>query len=147
MGLRPSVLDAVVLEDQPADLLELRRYQARTPEERPDALRLGRRELVEHRDQRERPLSLAQVRANRLAETLRVRDNIERVVRDLERDPDVEAVVGERLDLFGREATEQPADPAARGHERGRLQRDDTEVVGLRREARSEERRVGKEWR
>src|SRR6059036_198151 len=122
MGLRPSVLDAVVLEDQPADLLELRRYQARTPDE----LRLGRRELVEHRDQRERALSLAQVRANRLAETLRVGDKIERVVRDLERDPDVEAVVGERLDLFGREATEQPADPAARGHERGRLQRDDT---------------------
>src|SRR5947209_19263784 len=133
MGLRPSVLDAVVLEDQPADLLELRRYQARTPEERPDALRLGRRELVEHRDQRERPLSLAQVRANRLAETLRVRDKIEGVIRDLERDPDVEAVVGERLDLFGRQAPQQPADPAARGHERGRLQRDGTEVVSLRR--------------
>src|SRR5436309_14243933 len=102
MGLRPGVLDAVVLEDQPADLLELRRYQARTAEERPDALRLGRRELVEHRDQRERPLSLAQVRANRLAEPLRGRDKSERVVLGLGRARDVEAAVADRLDLCRR---------------------------------------------
>src|SRR3989449_7121780 len=135
VGPRARVLDALVLDDQPADLLELRRDQGRTPEERADALRLRRYQPPEHRDQRECPLSLAQVRADRLAETVLVRDEVERVVRDLERDPDVEPVTGERLDLVGRETAEQRADPAARGHERGRLLRDDAEVVGLRREA------------
>src|SRR5439155_65813 len=42
VGPRARVLDALVLDDQPADLLELRRDQGRTPEERADALRLGR---------------------------------------------------------------------------------------------------------
>src|SRR6266704_1992428 len=135
VGPRARVLDALVLDDQPADLLELRRDQGRTPEERADALRLGRYQPPEHRDQWQCPLSLAQVRADRLAETVLVCDEVERVVRDLERDPDVEPVTGERLDLVGRETAEQRADPAARGHERGRLLRDDAEVVGLRREA------------
>src|SRR5438445_3789831 len=135
VGPRARVLDALVLDDQPADLLELRRDQGRTREERADALRLRRYQPPEHRDQRECPLSLAQVRADDLAQTVLVRDEVERVVRDLERDPDVEPVTGERLDLVGRETAEQRADPAARGHERGRLLRDDAEVVGLRREA------------
>src|SRR5439155_67716 len=77
VGPRARVLDALVLDDQPADLLEHRRDQARTPEERADALRLGRLEPPERRDQRERPLSLAQVRADRLAETVLVRDEVE----------------------------------------------------------------------
>src|SRR5438093_9145745 len=34
VGPRARVLDALVLDDQPADLLELRRDQGRTPEER-----------------------------------------------------------------------------------------------------------------
>src|SRR5947208_11821094 len=50
VGPRARVLDALVLDDQPADLLELRRRVARTPEERADALRLGRRQPLEHRD-------------------------------------------------------------------------------------------------
>src|SRR5207249_236369 len=89
----------------------------------------------EIRHERERPLALAQVRADGLPEAVLVRHKVERVVRDLERDSDVEAVAGERLDLAGREAAEQRANPAARGHERGRLLRDDAEVIGLRREA------------
>src|SRR6058998_2814009 len=108
---RARVLDTLVLDDQPADLLDLRRDQARTPEERADTLRLRRREPLEHHDQRKRPLALAQVRADGLPEAVLVRHEVERVVRDLERDSDVEAVAGERLDLAGREAAEQGANP------------------------------------
>ena len=41
----------------------------------------------------------------------------------------------ERVDLLGRDAAEQPADPAARGDERRGLLRDDPEVVRLGRDA------------
>src|SRR5439155_260958 len=77
-----------------------------TPEERADTLRLRQREPLEHHDQRKRPLALAQVRADGLPEAVLVRHEVERVVRDLERDSDVEAVAGERLDLAGRETAE-----------------------------------------
>src|SRR5216110_48894 len=103
---RARVLDTLVLDDQPADLLDLRRDQARTPEERADTLGLRQREPLEHHDQRKRPLALAQVRADGLPEAVLVRHEVERVVRDLERDSDVEAVAGERLDLAGRETAE-----------------------------------------
>src|SRR5437016_5000852 len=134
VGARAGVLDPLVLEDQPADLEEVGRREARATQERPDALRIGRRDPVKHHDQRERPLSLAQVRADGLAEAVRIRHEVERVVGVLNRVPGVEPVAAERLALPRRKAAQQPADAAARRHERRRLLRDDAEVVGLRRE-------------
>ena len=74
---------------------------------------------LEHRDERQRPLALAQVGAHRLAEALLVGDEVQRVVGDLEGDADVEAVARERLRLHGRGAAQQGADTTAGGDEGG----------------------------
>src|SRR5437879_13639983 len=65
VGARERVLDTRVLDDQPADLLDLRRDQARTPEERADTLRLRRRAPLELPDRWTRALARARDRATR----------------------------------------------------------------------------------
>ncbi len=85
----------------------------------------------QHRDEGQGPLALAQVGADRFAEPILVGDEVEGVVRDLERDTDVQTVLREGVDLPGRNPTQERADAAARRHERGGLLGDDPEVVRL----------------
>ena len=99
----------------------------RRPEQRAHALHLGGGRPLEHRDERERALALAQVGADRLAEPILVGHEVEGVVRDLEGDADGEPVVGEGLDRLRVDAAQQSSDPAARRHESRGLLGDDPE--------------------
>src|SRR5258705_3773409 len=116
--LGQGVLDTLVIDDVAADLVDLLRVEGVTLEEALHALGLRRRRAGEHRDQRQGPLSLAQIGADRLAEAILVRDEVERVVRDLERNADVHPILRERVDLPGRKPAQEPADAAARRDER-----------------------------
>src|SRR5437867_9705218 len=128
---RTRILHAVVLEHEAADLVHLARRQRRALEKPAHALGLDGGGAFEHRDEWQRPLALAEVTANRLAETLFVGHEVEGVVGDLEGHADVHPVAGQRLDLLGPEPTEKRADAAARRDERGRLLADDAQVGGL----------------
>src|SRR5438093_3014663 len=132
---RERVLDPRVVHDAPPDLLDLLGVERGALEEALDPGRLRRGRPLEHGDERQRALPLPEVGADGLAETVLVGDEVERVVGDLEGDPDVQTVPREGVDLGGGEATEQPADAAARGDERGGLLRDDPHVVRLGRDA------------
>src|SRR5438093_3649623 len=131
---RKRVLDARVVHDAPPDLVDLVRVEGGALEETRDPRRLDRRHPLEHGDERQRPLPLPEVGADRLAKAILIRDEIERVVRDLEGDTDVEAVPREGVEVVGGEPAEQPADATACGDERGGLLRDDPDVVRLRRD-------------
>src|SRR2546427_1693314 len=135
VGPGQRVLDTLVVHHEPANLLDLLGVEAGALEEALDARRLGRRRPLEHGDERQRPLPLAEVGADRLAQPVLIGHEVERVVRDLESDADVEAVPREGVELRGRKPAQERADPTARGDERGRLLRDDPEVVRLRRDA------------
>ena len=69
---------------------------------------------AEHRDEGQRPLPLAEVGADRLAEAILIGDEVERVVRDLERDADVQPVLREGVDLL--RPGSRPAAPPMRQH-------------------------------
>src|SRR5713101_6246235 len=128
---RKRVLDARVVHDAPPDLVDLVRVEGGALEEARDPRRLDRRHPLEHGDERQRPLPLPEVGTDRLAKAVLIRDEVERVVRDLEGDTDVQAVPREGGEVGGGEPAEQPADAAARGDERGGLLRDDPDVVRL----------------
>src|SRR6516162_5915296 len=126
-----GVFDALVIDDVAPDLVDLVRVEGMALEEAPHALGLCGGRSGEHGDQRQGALALPQVGADGLAETILIGDEVERVVRDLERHADVQAVLGEGIDLRGREAAQERAYPAARRHERRGPLGDDPQIVRL----------------
>src|SRR5438552_5551857 len=131
VGAFQRVLDPVVREDEAPDLLDLRGLQRPTAQEQAHAVGLRLAHALEHGDERQRALALAEVGGDGLAEASLVGQEIPRVVGHLEGDADVEAVAGEGVELRSLDAAEQRADAAARRHEGGRLLRDDPDVVRL----------------
>ena len=125
------VVHPVVLEHEPADLVDLRRTEGVPMQHLAHALRVRGLRALEHRDERQCPFAFAQVGADRLAEAVLIGHEVERVVGDLKRDADVEPVARQRLERLGGDAAEEAADTAARGDERRRLLRDDPDVVRL----------------
>src|SRR5262245_59807090 len=90
VGPRQRIVDALVLDHEAPDLLDLHRIERVTLEQRLDPLALRRLEAVESGDERQCPLPFLEVGAHGLSETLLVGDEFERVVADLKRDADVE---------------------------------------------------------
>src|SRR5207244_10853816 len=120
-----GVLGPGVLEDEPPDLLDRRRREGPVLEGGTHARPLVGIRAIEHRDEREGALALAQVGADRLAESVLIGDEVERVVGDLEGDANVEAVPRQGLELLPREPAQQPTDAAAGRDERRGLLGDD----------------------
>src|SRR5712691_9585698 len=130
-GTAQRVLHATVALDELPDVLDLARIARMPLEDRLDAVTLGGRGPLEGRDEGQRPLALLEIGADGLAEPSLVSHEVERVVAELERDADVQAVARERFDLFLGGPGHERADPAAGRDERRRLLRDDAEIVGL----------------
>ena len=101
VGPLERVFDPGVLDHQPADLLDLVGAERGLPEQGLDAVAIRGAGPLDRGDERQRALALLQVGPDRLAEPRLVRDEVERVVADLERDADVEPVAGQALDLLG----------------------------------------------
>src|SRR4030095_2780602 len=132
MGALERVLHTLVADDQPADLLDVGRLRPRALEHGLDALALGGLRPGEHGDQGQRALALPQIGPDGLAQARLVGHEVERVIADLKRDADVEAVAGERFEPRGIGAAQHAPDAAAGRDERRRLLGDDAQVVGLR---------------
>src|SRR5499426_7113 len=129
--LGQGVLDTLVTDDVAPDLVDLLRVEGVTSEKTLHTLRFGLCRPGEHRDERQGPLPLAQVGADRLAEPVLIGDEVERVVRDLKRDADVHPVLREGIDPLGREPAQEPPDATARRDERRGLLGDDSQIIRL----------------
>src|SRR5919106_5613706 len=84
LGASPRVIDPVVLEHEPPDVLDLLGFQGTAPQQRPDPLGLGCRHPLQRGDEGQGALALAEVGADGLAEPRLIGGEVERVVGDLE---------------------------------------------------------------
>ena len=131
------VVDAVLLEHEAPDLLDLRRLERAPAQHRAHALGLRLAHALEHGDERQRPLALAQIGGDGLAEAALVGHEVQRIVGHLEGHADVEPIPRQGLELLCVKPAQQRADAAARRHEGGGLLRDDPHVIRLRGETAS----------
>ena len=87
--------------------------------------------LRQHMDERQRHLAFAQIAADRFADRRRIADEIQQIVHQLKRDPEVEAVLAQRLLTLAADVAEHAANLRAPTEQVRRLAPDDVEVLFL----------------
>src|SRR4030095_3150174 len=96
-----------------------------------DARSLAVVRLPQQMDQRQRDLAFAKIAREWFTHGLRVAGEVQQVVDQLERDPEIETVLAERLLLLALDLSEHAADLRAAAEEVSSLPAHDVEVLVL----------------